>query len=78
MKECGGVIKPLDLDGGEAYRFELRDYGCGGGEEGISGPYLTFEAEDESATLSLEHTRLITTWLALWNNAHMPHWEDGT
>lgn len=63
-----GCIKRLELEH-ERYRLELNDYGCDGDED-YDGPYLTFEAEDESATLSRDHADQLTTWLFKWWGAH--------
>lgn len=70
---CGGGIDKLDLEEDD-YRLELCDYGCSGDDDDVRhGPYLTFDAEGESSTLSLEHTGRIVKWLALWQDKHASH-----
>lgn len=66
------IVKTMELEG-ENYRLELMDSGCGYEEEPEYGPSLTFEAEDESAGLSQEHTEKVVAWLIEWQFSHRPH-----
>lgn len=68
MGNDDGCIKRLELEH-EDYRLELNDCGCDGDDE-TDGPYLTFEAEDESATLSRDHVKQLFVWLLDWHCAH--------